>query len=85
MLSIKVNKDDTSNDYTKKYNVSVVENDPNTRYENIKNHNFFDLVGTGKTKDDAVEDLLDQIYYLIKEWSAFALMLEYTNVVEEEE
>ena len=47
----------------------------------IYSHNPFDIIGYGKTKDEAIEDFKNKFKYVMRELKAFETMLLDTDVI----
>lgn len=53
----------------------------NAKYD-VTSHNVFDLIGYGKTKEEALEDYKKKFGYVMNELRAFEQMLFETDVLE---
>ena len=48
----------------------------------VVSHNFFDVYGSGETKEEALKDFKKKFDYLLKEWIAFGYMMRETEVID---
>lgn len=62
--------------------VGITEKDFYNYEYDVFSHNFMDLTGYGKTRNEALEDFKRKFRYLLDEWNAFAKLLLDSDVVE---
>lgn len=49
----------------------------------VSSHNFFNIIGYGETKEEALNDFKKKFIYVMDEWRAFEKMLFETDCIEE--